>query len=195
MSTSADFELKKRAIMIFLSLLFLIVVLYLFSDIAMKLYEKYFVNDHREVVTYLEILDLYNNDSTQIVESSQLKFYSLSEDEYDKKVKMAQDDLQKLIDQTVVLTPPQGFSQHKDAFLVVLNQRMKVLSFFNNTKKSYEFQELNNSVRKLNQCQEKERRELLKAFKNREIKYKLLGDGSIRYWFKGQSPKSLNRNS
>jgi hypothetical protein len=96
---------------------------------------------------------------------------------------MAQDDLQKLIDQTVVQTPPQEFSLHKEAFLLVLKQRMNVLTFFNKTKKTYEFQVLNNSVRELNQCKEKERGELLKAFKNRGIKYKLLGDGSIRYWF------------
>jgi hypothetical protein len=179
----------KRILMVWLA--FCGVILYLFSNMVIKFYEKYIINDHQEVEIYLEKLDLYNHDSTQIVESIHRKFYSLNEDEYNIQVKTAQDDLKKIIDQTYTLTAPQGFNHHKDVFLAVITQRMNVISAYNKTRKTYIFLELNKSIEELNQRQHREKSELLKTFKKDGIKYRILGDGSIRYWYKSNSAKFI----
>jgi hypothetical protein len=184
-------QMKKIQLILLSISLGILLIFFIFSDNAIKLYENYFVNDHHEVVTYIEKIDRYNSESTEIVESIGLKLYKTDLREYGSDVKKAKVDLQQLIDQTVALTPPQGFNQHKGLFIAVLNQRMVVLSTYNNTRKTYVFQDLNTAISELNQKQNIERKTLLKAFKNAGIKYKQIGADSIRYWFKSHSAKSF----
>jgi hypothetical protein len=105
-------EPKKRKLKILLSILLgILLMLSIFLGNATKLYEKYFVNGHQEVVTYLEKIDRYKNASTENLESIRLKLYRTDLGEYSSDVKMARADLQQVIDQTVALTPPKGYSR------------------------------------------------------------------------------------
>jgi hypothetical protein len=185
---------QKVLLILFLFFLSIIVFFSFFSDNALKLYEKYFVNNHQEVVTYLQKVSMYNKVSTEILDSIRVKFNTLSEDEYDREVKTAQADLQKIISQVAALKPPEDFKQHKETFIEVLHYQLHVLSVYNKTRKSYVFNELENSMSELNQKQDTERKALLNAFKAEGIEYKQVGNGSIRFWYKGHSAMSLNRS-
>lgn len=186
-------KLKRRKalnLLIFSAILLLIYII--FSNKAIKLYEKYFVNDHQEVLVYIENIDQYDSESTEVIDNIRLNLYRTSQGEYSNEVKRAENDLQQLIKQTADLKAPKEFNQHKNSFIALLHQRRVVLSMYKQTKKSYVFQRLNTAIRELNQKLKLENISLLKAFKKAGIDYKLLGDGSTRYWYKSHSAKSIH---
>ncbi|WML46059.1 hypothetical protein [Neobacillus sp. PS3-40] len=189
--TKYRFQKKQRLKAVFLLIALLCLIL-IFSGNAFKLFEKYFVNDHREVLTYIKKTERYNTDSIEIVDSIRLNLYRTYQGEYSNEVKMAREDLQQVINHTVALTPPHSFEHHKNLLITVLQQRMLILTTYNQTKKTYVFDKLKMSVNELSQMQDKERKELLKALKKEGIHYKQLGDGSIRYWYKSHSAKTVN---
>jgi hypothetical protein len=188
---------KQRLKILFLLISFMICVLLFFSTLsgnAIKLYEKYFVNDHHEVLSYIEKIDRYNRDSTEIVDRIRLELYRTNQGEYSNDVRKAKEELQQVVNQAVTLSPPRSFVQHKNLLIAVLHQQIIVLTTYNNTKKTYVFDKLKTSVGDLNQKQDLERKALLKALNKEGINYKQLGDGSIRYWYKSHSAKSLKED-
>jgi hypothetical protein len=185
---------KKGPIKAVLLLLGIFLIFVTFSKDAIILYEKYFINDHHEVLTYLEKIDQYNNESAEIVDSTRLNLYRKDLGEYQTDIKNAKEDLHQIQSKTAALKATKDFSQHKNAFMDVLNQRMIVLSTYEYTKKTYTFQRIKTTVNELNQKKGIEKGALLQAFKKEGIHYRQLGDGSIRYWFKNHSAKSLSRS-
>jgi hypothetical protein len=185
---------RRKIILGLLISLGIMFTLYVFSDNAVKLYEKYFVNNDKQVIAYLDTINQYKSESSTILENIQLKFYRnyLNIEDYNNEVKSAQEDLQQMIQQTIALNTPKKFSEHKASFLKVLNQEKLVLSLYQETKETNGSENLNKSLSELTHKQEMEKNALVKSFKNAGVKYKQLGNGTILYWYKTHSGKSLS---
>jgi hypothetical protein len=185
---------RKIILGLLISLGILFFTLYIFADNAVNLYEKYFVNNDKQVIIYLDTVNQNKIESSAILENIQLKFYRnyLNKEDYNNEIKSAHDDLQQMIHQTIELNPPKKFSQHKASFLKVLNQEKLVLTLYQETKETNGSENLNKSLSDLTYKQEMEKIALLKSFKNAGVKYKQLGNGTILYWYKTHSGKSLS---
>lgn len=185
----------KRLSIILRMLVFLGVValIYVNSERLISLYNHYFVNDHEELVTYLDQVDRYNDDSDSIVKNVKLKLFRLSSEEYSSEIQKTKDQLQQLIDEGMKLKAPNGFENHKKSVLALLDQRMVVLVELDEARKVNLFDKLNASLNDLTQKQEFERASLEQAFKDSGIEYKELGDGSFRFWYKENSGKEFKQ--
>lgn len=156
-----------------------------------SLYNHYFVNNHQEVNAYLEKVQLFNDSSDMIVNNIRLKLYNTDENEYIRLIQDGEDAIRDELQEMNAVKPPGVFSAHRNAFLAVLNQKITILENYKNTKKNYQFEELNKSIDVLGQRQDLERKALIHSFKKEGIEYKQLGDGSIRYWYKNHSAQSI----
>lgn len=185
----------KRLSIILRMLVFLGVValIYVNSERLISLYNHYFVNDHEELVTYLDQVERYNDDSDSIVKNVKLKLFRLSSEEYSSEIQKTKDQLQQLIDEGMKLKAPNGFENHKKSVLALLDQRMVVLVELDEARKVNLFDKLNASLNDLTQKQEFERASLEQAFKDSGIEYKELGDGSFRFWYKENSGKEFKQ--
>ncbi|AGK55793.1 hypothetical protein [Bacillus sp. 1NLA3E] len=190
-SIKKDPNLTRKRLFRFIGLLGLLLLLYIFSDKIINLYNRYFVNEDKLLVTYLDKTDLYNDDSDAIVKNVKLKLFRLSAEEYSVEIKNTQDQLQELTKTTKNLKTPKGFSNHKKSFMAVMKERMLVLSYLDKARKDNSFDELNAHFDELAHKQELERSSLKKAFDDAGIEYKELGDGSFRYWYKSHSAKPI----
>jgi hypothetical protein len=182
---------KRKRFVWWLFTLGMLVLSYILLDIGINLFQNYFVDNHKELTTYLEKIDLYNNDSDMMIDNIRLKLYRMDEEEYLAMIQEAKGELQQMVNQTVSLQPPLGFSQYKQSFLAVMNQRIVILSNYEETKRTYTYDVLNTSIGELDRKQGLERKELMNAFKKTGIKYRQLGDGSIRFWYKNHIGKQL----
>ncbi len=183
---------RKKLIWLLFVLASLFTFYCLFSDSVLQLYQKYFVNNHKEILAYLDKIDLYNNNGDEIVSDARMKLYRLTTDEYKQHIQNSRTNLQQLIDETSKLKPPKRFRKHKESMLMVMNQRLVVLNNYEETRKTTKYEKLNNSIEELNNLQKSERGLLMEALDHSGVKYKQLGDGSIRYFYKPHSAKSLN---
>ncbi|OIK16321.1 hypothetical protein BIV60_04705 [Bacillus sp. MUM 116] len=78
---------------------------------------------------------------------------------------------------------PAGFSEHKQDFLEVNKERLKILKYYQkNTKK-----EMTPALNQLYVKQELEKDSLINAFKKAAMKYKENEDGTIQYWDQNHS--------
>jgi hypothetical protein len=183
---------KKRAIWLFLVFASLLASYYFFSDNAINLYQKYFVNDHKEIVSYLDTLDYYNKDGNEIINNARLKLYRMTPNEYSNYIQKSRESLQQLLDNSTALKAPKGFSQYKQANLAITNQRLLVLTKYDETRKTNLYEELNISISDLNHKQKEASNLLMKSLDKASIKYYQIGDGSFRYFYKNHSAKPLN---
>ncbi|MGJ7921880.1 hypothetical protein [Neobacillus sp. LXY-4] len=183
----------KRLSLIIRVLVFLgaVALIYVNSERLISLYNHYFVNDHEELVTYLDQVERYNDDSDSIVKNVKLKLFRLSSEEYSSEIQKTKDQLQQLIDEAMKLKAPNGFENHKKSVLALLDQRMVVLVELDEARKVNLFDKLNASLNDLKQKQEFERASLEQAFMDSGIEYKELGDGSFRFWYKEHSGKEF----
>jgi hypothetical protein len=183
---------KKKAIWLLVVFASLLASYYFFSDNAINLYQKYFVNDHKEIVSYLDTLDFYNNDGNEIINNARLKLYRMNPDEYSNHIQKSRENLQQLLDNIAELKTPKGFSQYKQANLAITNQRLLVLTRYDETRKTNHYEALNKSVSELNRKQKEASTLLMKSLEKSSIKYYQVGDGSFRYFYKNHSAKPLN---
>ena len=190
-------SMGKRLLKIFWLLVFLFVAVltpYLFMDDAKYLYQKYLVNDHKELVIYLDNINHINNSGEEITRNVRLKLYRLTAQEYDTLVSKGQRDLQRLIEDVNLLSPPNEFNEHKNTVIDVLNQHILVLANYQEAKKTNLYENLNISINELNNKNELERKTLFNSFKKAKIEYKQLEDGTFRFWYKQNSAIPLKND-
>jgi hypothetical protein len=191
--STAEFTSKKRKISFILFSIFLVIslIFYFFSENAIKFYNKNFVNNHQEIVIYLDKIDLYNDYCNNIVDNICSKLSRTPPDQYSIEIEDAKNDIRKLIEQTNTLTPPQGFKKHKALFKEVLTRQIIVLSNYKKISKVYPFSDQSSGMSEVTQMRDLERKELLKDLKKAGIPYKELRSGSIRYWYKSHFSKII----
>jgi hypothetical protein len=189
---------KKKGLLRFFWWFFIIGALiffpYMYSNDVKYLYQKYLVNDHQELVNYLDKINLTLNSGEEITRNVRYKLYRLTAEEYDNLVQKGKDNLQKLIEEVNRLTPPSEFNPHKESVIAVLNQHILVLNNYQEAKRTNLYEDLNKSIEDLNSVKELERQTLFTSFKNAGIEYTQLEDGSFRFWYKNHSAKPLNNS-
>ena len=178
----------------FLILLAIIVLPYMYSDHVRYLYQKHLVNDHQELVSYLDKINLTLNSSEEVTKNVRLKLYRFNAEEYNKLVNKGKNDLQNQMEELNTLTPPNQFNEHKQSVIAILDQHTLVLTNYQEAKRTNLYDDLNKSTNELNRMQEGERKTLFTAFKNAGIEYSQLEDGSFRFWYKSHSAIPLKND-